>query len=88
MNQPIESTLGSFVDHLTEGFTPELARHFADLPQPNAEFQARLDELAEKANQGTLTDEEARTYEKYVDYIDFVTLMRLKARSRTVSTSD
>jgi len=41
-------TLERFVDHLTRGFTPELAKHFAELPKPNPEFQARLDELASR----------------------------------------
>lgn len=75
-------TLERFVEHLTRGFTPELARHFAELPEPSPEFQARLDELAEKANEGALSPAEAREYDKYVEYIDFVTFMRLKARAR------
>ncbi len=75
-------TLERFVEHLTRGFTPELARHFAELPEPSPEFQARLDELAEKANEGALSPAEAREYDKYAEYIDFVTFMRLKARAR------
>ena len=71
------------MDHLTRGFTPELAKHFAELPKPDPEFQARLDELAAKANEGTLTDEEREEYDKYVEYMDFVAYMRLRARSRT-----
>jgi hypothetical protein len=54
---PLVGTVERFVDHLTRGFTPELAKHFAELPMPDPEFQARLDELAAKANKGTLTDE-------------------------------
>ena len=75
-------TLELFVEHLTRGFTPELAKHFAELPEPSPEFQARLDELAEKANQGTLSPAEAREYDKYVEYMDFVAFVRLKARAR------
>ena len=75
-------TLERFVDHLTRGFTPELARHFAELPKPDPEFQARLDELATKANEGSLSSEEAVEYDKYVEYMDFVAYMRLKARAR------
>ncbi|GMR24654.1 MAG: hypothetical protein BMS9Abin37_3232 [Acidobacteriota bacterium] len=71
-----------FVDHLTRGFAPELAKHFAELPKPNPEFQARLDELAGKANEGSLTPDESLEYDKYVEYMDFVAYMRLKARSR------
>ena len=75
-------TLERFVDHLTRGFTPELAKHFAELPKPNPEFQARLEELASKANEGSLSPEETTEYDKYVEYMDFVTYMRLKARAR------
>jgi hypothetical protein len=85
MSQSADTTLGKFVDYLTRGFTPELAKHFAELPKPNPEFQARLDELADKANEGTLSREEAIEYDKYVEYMDFIALMRLKARVR-VST--
>lgn len=75
-------TLERFVDHLTRGFTPELAKHFAELPKPNPEFQARLDELASKANEGSLSPEETAEYDKYVECMDFVAYMRLKARAR------
>ena len=80
----VTDTLEKFVEHLTRGFTPELARHFAELPSPNPEFQARLDELAEKANEGSLSPTETLEYEKYVEYMDLVAFMRLKARSRVL----
>ena len=86
MNQATDTTLERFVNHLIRGFTPELARHFAELPQPNAEFQTRLDELADKANEGILSTDEAREYDTYIELIDFVALMRLKARA-SVSSS-
>lgn len=88
MTHAIDPMLGMFVDHLTQGFTPELARHFAELPKPAPEFQAHLDSLAEKANEGNLTPEEARQYDKYVEYMDFVALVRLKARSRISNTPE
>lgn len=75
-------SLGYFVEHLTRGFTPELARHFSDLPQPDAEFQARLDELAGKANEGALSAGEAEEYAKFVEYMDFVALLRLKSKAK------
>jgi hypothetical protein len=85
MSQAVDTTLGKFVDPLIRRFIPEVAKHCAELPKPNPEFQARLDELAEKANAGTLSPEEAKEYDKYVEYMDFIALMRLKARLR-VST--
>ena len=88
MSQHTDTILGKFVDQLTRGFTPELARHFAELPEPDREFQARLDELAEKANEGVLSSEEAREYEKYIEYMDFVALMRLKAQLRVTKAAN
>ncbi|ETX01198.1 MAG: hypothetical protein ETSY1_08325 [Candidatus Entotheonella factor] len=82
MSQPVDTILEKFVDHLLQGFTPELAKHFAELPKPTPDFQARLDELAEKANEGMLSSEEAKEYDKYIEYMDFLALIRLKARSR------
>lgn len=86
MAEQNEMTLERFVDQLTRGFTPELAQHFAELPKPDRDFQARLDALAAKANEGQLSSAEAREYEKYVEYIDFVALMRLKARARAAAS--
>ena len=63
MNDSVD-TLERFLEHMTRGFTSELARHFAELPEPSPEFQARLDELAEKANEGTLFPVAAREYDK------------------------
>lgn len=88
MSSVTDNTLDVFVDHLIQGFTPELAKHFAELPKPNPQFQTRLDELAEKANEGTLTPEEAEQYDKFIEYMDFVALMRLKARTRMADSQD
>jgi hypothetical protein len=85
MSQYADFVLGKFIDQLTRGFTPELAKHFAELPKPDHEFQARLDELAEKANEGELSAQEAAEYEKYIEYMDFIALLRLKARARVVA---
>ena len=82
MSQEIDSVISNFVDHLTRGFIPELAKHFAELPKPDSAFQEHLDELAEKANAGSLSDNEAKEYDKYIEYMDFVTLLRLTAQIR------
>lgn len=80
MNHVTETTLERFVDHLIRSFTPELAKHFAELPQPDVEFQARLEQLADKANEGTLSAGEASEYDTYIELMDFVALLPLKAR--------
>ena len=52
--------------------------------QLDSQSQARLDELAAKANEGQLTDDERQEYEEFVEGIDLMGI--LKARARTVLT--
>lgn len=42
--------------------------------------QARIDELADKCTEGTLTATERSEYESYVAAIDLVTILQAKAR--------
>jgi len=59
--------------------TPETARKLVKL-RFDAEAQARIDRLADKCNEGELTDEERREYEAYVHIIDFIAILQAKAR--------
>jgi hypothetical protein len=45
------------------------------------EEQARIDELADKANDGLLTPQERAEYEAYIDAIDVISILQAKARS-------
>lgn len=83
MSVQLDSTsLEKFLRQFTEKFTPELAQHFATLPL-DPEFQARLDELDVKANEGALTDDERSEYATYVEAMDVVALLRVKALARS-----
>jgi hypothetical protein len=42
----------------------------------------RLDELAEKSNEGTLTSEERAEYESFIEASEFIGLAQLRARAR------
>jgi hypothetical protein len=44
--------------------------------------QARVDVLAERANQGMLTDDERAEYEAYINLADILLVLQLKARRR------
>lgn len=80
---PLDSaSLQRILSDFTSRFTPELAAHFASQPL-SPEFQARLDELGEKANEGTLTEEERREYATYVEVLDVLALLRVRAQSRS-----
>jgi hypothetical protein len=76
------SPLSRFLHPVTSLLTPEVARRIVDF-RADAQTQARLDELAEKCNEGQLTAEERTEYEGYVRAIDLITVLQLKARSLT-----
>ena len=49
--------------------------------QADAETQARVDDLADKANEGTLSDQEKAEYRQLVEAFDIITILQAKARS-------
>lgn len=64
---------------VTDAFTPEVARRMVDL-KADAEMQGRVDELAAKSNNGSLTEEEAAEYKSYVDVIDLISVLQAKSQ--------
>ena len=64
---------------LTECFTPEVAQRIVDA-KIDAEMQAQIDDLASKANHGSLTQEEQADYAAIVEYIDLIGIIKAKAR--------
>ena len=67
-------------------FTAEVAREIAGL-RLAPDIEARLDQLAEKSNEGRLTPAEREQYEAYVDAIDLVSVLQAKARRILVETA-
>jgi hypothetical protein len=45
------------------------------------DVQARIDDLADRCNEGQLTEEERAEYEAYVDAIDVISILQARARS-------
>jgi hypothetical protein len=80
------TVLDRFLDPLTDCLTPDVARRIVDL-KIDPSLQLRLDELAEKANAGTLSVVELQEYEEYVDGIDVVGILKAKARLSLVRHS-
>jgi len=68
------------LEPLKECFTPEVADCVAANLRADPETQQRLDELAAKANEGDLTDEESDEYRAYADAIDVIGILQAKAR--------
>jgi hypothetical protein len=66
---------------LTECLTPEVARALVEL-RAAPEVQARIDELAEKSNEGELSPDEAAEYHAIVDIVDLISLLQAKARAQ------
>ena len=60
-------------------FTPEVAQRIASL-QPEESMQKRVDELAAKASEGSLTDAEKAEYGEYIDAADIIGILQAKAR--------
>ena len=80
----IESVQTDVLDRVLDPFahclTPEVARRIADL-RADPGMQARVDELASKANEGRLSEPERAEYDTYRSAFHFVTILQAKARS-------
>ena len=74
------TVLDRFLRPFTECLTPEVAQRIVNL-QLDSQSQARLDELAAKANEGQLTDDERQEYEEFVEGIDLLGILKARARS-------
>ena len=80
------AVLDRFLRPLAECLTPEVAQRIVDL-ELDSHSQARLDELAAKANEGHLTDAERQEYEEFVDGIDLMGILKARARTALVNHS-
>jgi hypothetical protein len=79
MASVLHTPLDRLLDPFAKCLTAEVARQFVEL-RPDAQTQGRIDELAAKANEGTLSPAERIEYERYVEAIDVVSILQAKAR--------
>ena len=85
MNAEVNSAiLDKLFDPVGQCLTPDVARRLAGLRAP-ADVQERLDELAGKCSDGTLTPEDSREYEAYLRTINFIGVLQAKARALLAS---
>ncbi len=75
----MSSNFDRFLDPVTDCLTPAVAERIVGV-QVDLQTQARLDDLAEKANRGALTKEEREEYAEYVEGMDFLGILKAKAR--------
>ncbi len=79
-SSPPDSLLDRVLDPFTECLTAEVAERIVNL-RADAQTQARVDELADKANEGALSTEEESEYDMYRDAFHFITMVQAKART-------
>ncbi len=73
------AVLDNFLEPLRQCLTPAQARKLADF-QADEATQARINELARKANEGILTVGERAEYEALVEAGDLIAILQAKAR--------
>ncbi len=74
-----QSALDRLLDPLSRSLSPEAARSIVGLAiEP--EILDRIDELAERCNEGLLTEAERAEYAGYVEGAEILALIKLKAR--------
>ena len=78
-SNPQTDVLDRVLDPFTQCLTPDVAQRIVNL-RADAETQARVDELAEKANEGRLSPADAAEYNRYREAFHFVTILQAKAR--------
>jgi len=63
---------------VTQCFTPEVAERLIAL-RAEPDVQARIEELAAKANDGQLSADERAEYEDYVEAVDLIGILQARA---------
>ncbi|MEX1027006.1 MAG: hypothetical protein WD049_03215 [Candidatus Paceibacterota bacterium] len=78
------AVLDELIEPVARCFTPEVARRIVNLRAP-ADLQARLDDLADKCSEGTLTTDEHERYEAYVRGMNFIGVLQASARALLIA---
>lgn len=73
------NVLDQLLEPVGRSITPGLARELVDL-RASPDVQARIDDLADKCNEGTLSPDERAEYERYVGAIHLIGILQRKAR--------
>ena len=73
------AVLDSFLEPVRESLTPEQARRLVEFEADQA-TQVLVNELARKANEGTLTEAERAEYEGIIEAGDLIAILQAKAR--------
>jgi hypothetical protein len=71
--------LNRIVDPLADCLSREVAERIVNL-RAEADVQQRIDELADLANRGRLSEEQKAEYDEYLSAFHFVTMLQARAR--------
>lgn len=71
----IEQAIAPFAETMTR----ESALKIVEL-KANADLQSRVDDLADKANSGQLTDSERTEYDQFLAAFHLITVLQVRAR--------
>ncbi|HEY6292107.1 MAG TPA: hypothetical protein VI455_11195 [Terriglobia bacterium] len=80
------AVLDGLLDPLSRCLDTESARRLAEF-RADPEVLARIDTLAERANDGTLSDDERGEYEVLINAADLIAILQLKAQRQLSSIS-
>lgn len=81
------AVLNQVFDPLTQCLTPEVAQRIVAL-RASSQVQRRIDELADKSSEGTLSAEERAEYETWVRALNFIGVLQAKTRQVVLSNGD
>jgi hypothetical protein len=73
------NALDRFLDPVMSCLTPQVAQKIVEL-QLDPELSARIEYLADRADDGTISPEEDEEYKDYIEGGDVVALLQAKAR--------
>jgi len=74
------AVLDGILDPVTGAFSREVAEALVNL-RANETAQARISQLADKCNEGSISADERTEYESYVRAIDLISVLQAKARA-------
>ena len=72
--------LDRVIEPFADCLTPDAARKIVSV-RADPELQSRVDTLADKANEGLLSDDERGEYDRYLAWFHLVTMLQAKART-------
>ena len=79
MSKGLASGIDLVFDSAAATITPEVARWLSDF-RASPQFEARLEDFAERNTEGRLSDEERDEYSALVELGDIFSILRLRAR--------